>query len=134
MNASTWVLIDSSAWVETLRKGGKEDIRLRVIELLDHHQATMTEPIYLELYRGIRGKKEKTNLELLRESCNWLSFNAACWEASNQYSLQCRERGLTVPLADLLIASCALFYGTNIFHCDQHFEEIFAITGKPQKE
>lgn len=132
MTPPTWVLVDSSAWVETLRKGGKEDIRLRVIGLLDRQWAAMTEPVYLELYRGVRGKKEKGNLELLRASCHWLSFNAACWEAANRHSLRCRENGLTVPMADLLIASCALFYGVSVLHCDQHFDEIFAITGQPQ--
>ncbi len=51
-------LIDTSAWIEALRRDGDTETRRMVIELAREGEAVVCEMILLELWNGARGKKE----------------------------------------------------------------------------
>ncbi|MBI2027659.1 MAG: hypothetical protein HYS98_07670 [Deltaproteobacteria bacterium] len=63
--SSSLVLIDSSSWIEALRKNGKREIKDRVERLLVEGQATSCEMVLLELWNGARGKEEKNYISEL---------------------------------------------------------------------
>jgi hypothetical protein len=76
MNGSC--LVDSSAWVEAGRPGGDPEIVARLADLVSSGLAAMTEPVWMELYQGIRGKREEARLEMTRSLCVWLEFDSEC--------------------------------------------------------
>jgi len=69
------VLVDSSAWTAATRPGGDSKVQAELEDLLLSGRAAMTEPVWMELYQGIRGKREEARLAKSRNSCVWLDFD-----------------------------------------------------------
>ena len=121
---SPTVVVDSSACVEVLRNRAAPALRKSVEAALHEGRAALTGPVWVELYRGVRGKRERQQLDSLRRLCQWLEFDDDCWELAAQTARQCRERGATVPLGDVLLFACAGRHGVEIIEHDQHFAQI----------
>lgn len=118
------VLIDSSAWVEAARPHGGPGIVKRVEELISSGLAAMTEPVWMELYQGIRGKREEARLEMTRSLCEWLEFDAACWQEAARCGRLCLRSGVNVPFGDVLVKACARRYEIELLERDRHFAMI----------
>ncbi len=117
-------LIDSSAWIPILRPRGDKALCEEVEQLLAEGHAAITAPIWCELYRGIHGKREETQLNNLRSLCVWLNFDADCWELAATHGRTCQRKGVNVPSSDLLIYCCAAQHNTKLLHRDKHFDLI----------
>jgi predicted nucleic acid-binding protein len=115
------VLVDTSAWVEFLRVGGKAKVEERVRELLLSHEAAWCEMVRLELNNGIGGDRDQKLLREFEGDVIMLETDAAVWQRSVDLARKSREKGLTVPAADLLIAACAFRHGVEIESADNHF-------------
>lgn len=50
-----------------------------------------------------------------------LEITRAVWENAFRLGQKVRERGLTIPAIDLLIAACGRHHGVEIEHADEHF-------------
>ena len=120
MNGS--VLIDSSVWISVVRPGGDEELKEEVGTLLQTGQAAICAPVWMELYRGIRGKREDAELQRLRELCHWLDFDAACWDLAGSNGRIYLRAGVNVPTGDLLVHVCARRHGVRLLHRDRHFD------------
>jgi predicted nucleic acid-binding protein len=118
------VLVDSSVWIQATRKGGDPVIAAELGELLVSGMAAMTEPVWLEMYQGIRGKKEEERLEESRRSCTWLAFDDACWTETARTARTCQRAGVNVPFGDIMIFACAVRYGVELREQDRHFAMI----------
>jgi predicted nucleic acid-binding protein len=125
---SPQVLVDSSAWVEVLRNRAAPALRQTVEAALHEGRAALTAPVWVELYRGVRGKRELQQLDSLRKLCQWLDFDEDCWELAAQTARQCREGGTTAPLGDVLVFACARRHGVEIIEHDAHFARIAKAT------
>lgn len=121
------VLIDSSAWISVARAGGEGPLRDEVSRLLELGKLALTGPVWTELYQGIRGKREETELQRLRDSCEWLDFDTLCWEMAARNGRACLRAGVNVPFGDLLVHACSRRYRVKLLHCDKHFEMIDAV-------
>jgi predicted nucleic acid-binding protein len=117
-------LIDSSAWVEAGRSGGDPEIATRLADLVSHGLAAMTEPVWMELYQGIRGKREEARLESTRSLCIWLEFDPECWKEAARIARICLRSGVNVPFGDVLVHACATRYGVELLERDRHFAMI----------
>ena len=118
------VLIDSSVWVAATRQGGDPKAGARLEELIFAGRAAMTEPVWAELYQGIRGKKEEAALAEAKRVCVWLDFDASCWTHAANVARACTRSGVNVPLSDVLIYACATRHGVELLECDRHFAMI----------
>jgi predicted nucleic acid-binding protein len=118
------VLVDSSAWVEVLRNGGNPGMIARVEGLISSGFAAMTEPVWMELYQGIRNKREEARLEMTRSLCVWLEFDAACWQEAARTARTCLRSGVNVPFGDVLVHACACRHGVELLEKDRHFAMI----------
>jgi predicted nucleic acid-binding protein len=78
----------------------------------------------VELWHGVRGTKEKRELAEMENEVELIPVNAAVWRLSSKLALRCREKGITVPLSDIIIAACATTHGLELEHCDKHFNEL----------
>ena len=116
------ILVDTSAWIEFLRTGGKPAVEKRVRELLINNQAAWCDIIRLELWNGVGGDFDQKALHGLEEIVATLETNAAVWELSLDLARRARAKGVTVPAPDLLIAACAFHHGVDIETGDNHFQ------------
>lgn len=117
-------LIDTSAWIEQLRRGGDASVRRQVETLLAVGDAAWCPLVRLELWNGARGENERAALAEMEETLPSLAIDAAVWAQAVTLASTAREQGITVPATDLLIASCARQHDVPLLHHDRHFELI----------
>lgn len=117
-------LIDTSAWVEALRRDGDESVRSRVEALLKTGHAILCDIVILELWNGARGEYERSKLRQITETLDRVPTTDAVWTTANNLATACRTQGITVPATDLLIAATARVHGLELLEADGHFRMI----------
>lgn len=120
-------LVDTSSWIEALRKDGRKEVRDRVYELIMEGKVVFCNMVLLELWNGTRGDYERKKLKELGETIPCISTTFEVWEISNTLARECRAQGYTIPSSDIIIAACSIFYKTLIEYCDSHFNNIFEV-------
>jgi predicted nucleic acid-binding protein len=118
------VLVDSSLWVHQLRRSGDPAKRDRVNALLEGGEAAWCPAVRLELWRGVSNDAERKTLRRYEALLPDYEISAEVWHRSIQLADRARASGVTVPLADLLIFSCARIHGLEVAHDDTHFDEL----------
>ncbi len=119
------VLIDSSIWIDFLRDG--EAKHLEVAAAIRSRGAFLCQPVWVELWSGMRGKREEKVLTHLRDCCEWLEIDAETWRLTAGLRRSAKRMGLNCPLADVLIAACARRHGVSLMHRDKHFEALMKL-------
>ena len=125
-----FTLIDTSSWIEALRRQGDAQVRERVHQLLVEGQAVWCDMVLLELWNGARGNYEQQQLQRLEKEMICLPTTSSVWERARLLARLCRENGLTAPATDILIVACARTHEVDIEHLDAHFTAILQIEGK----
>ena len=118
------VLVDSSLWVHQLRKAGDPAKRDRVNALLQTGLAVWCPPVRLELWRGVTNDAERKALRHYEALLPDYEISSVVWERAVRLADRGRAAGVTVPLADLLIFTCARVYGLDLAHDDTHFQQL----------
>jgi predicted nucleic acid-binding protein len=119
-------LVDTSAWVEYLRTGSSETAE-KVEALILADEAVWCDMVMLELWNGARGQEEKRKLAELSEVAPRLETTAEVWNLATRLAARCRDKGKTVPAADVLIVACAIHHKVEVEHKDSHFEIILPL-------
>ena len=117
-------LVDTSSWIEQLRRGGNAGVRLRVEELLSAGEAAWCPIVRLELWNGARGQAERRVLRAMEAVLPSLEIGPPVWERAVKLAAAARTKGVTVPASDLLVAACAWQHEIAIEHSDSHFDLI----------
>ncbi|MGH8047953.1 MAG: PIN domain-containing protein [Chthoniobacterales bacterium] len=120
-------LIDSSLWTHQLRRSGDPGKRARVEALLVSGEAAWCPPVRLELWRGVTSDSERKALRAYEASIPDFPIGPEVWKSAIQLADKGRAAGLTFPLADLLIYSCARFHRLELAHADTHFEQMMSL-------
>jgi predicted nucleic acid-binding protein len=119
-------LVDSSAWVEYLRKTDS-DTNTFIKELINSsaHLAT-TEPVVAELLSGAKSPSQLNNLELLTNGLIQLSLDDRLdFHYSAAIYREARSKGKTIrKLYGCLIAAVALRTDAVLVHCDRDFDHL----------
>lgn len=113
-------LIDTSSWIDAMRRDGEPEARVRVLALMQSGEAAWCDMVRLELWNGLRGAAERKHMEALEVDVTHLPTTDAVWTKARELARRSRAAGLTVPGADLLIAACAWEHGVAIEHGDAH--------------
>jgi len=113
-------LIDTSAWIEFLRRSGDLSVKGRVAAYLDTGAAAVSGPIEFELLTGAR-PAELDDVRTAMSFCEQLEFSPACWRRAAEVERELRTRGVTVPRDDVLVAAVALEHKTPLYARDEHF-------------
>ena len=119
-------LIDTSSWVEYFREcesAAGDNVEVLVLS----GEAAWCDITLVELWHGVRGTKEKRELAEMENEVELIPVNAAVWRLSSKLALRCREKGITVPLSDIITAACAATHGLELEHCDKHFNELLPL-------
>jgi len=120
-------LVDTSSWIEQLRRGGDAAVRARVEELLSTGEAAWCPIVRLELWNGARGKTERAVLREMEAELRSFAMGSPVWDGAVALASSARRKGITVPSTDLLVAACARHHGVAIEHCDDHFDLIASL-------
>lgn len=116
-------LVDTSSWIEALRKAGDAAVRERVRGLLLGGEAAWCDLVRLELWNGVSGDSERRTLRLFERDLPCLGTTREVWDLSFELARRLRGAGVTVPPADLLVLACARHHGVDVEHCDVHFAQ-----------
>ena len=119
-------LVDTSSWIDYLREKDSAT-STRVEELVLSGEAAWCDVTAVELWHGVRGAREKRELENLEKEITLLPVNSDVWRTARKLALRCRDAGLTVPTADIVIVACGAWNGVEIEHCDRHFDRIIPL-------
>ncbi|QYM80804.1 PIN domain-containing protein [Horticoccus luteus] len=119
--------MDTSSWIDALRRDGDVAVRVRVQALMQTGEAGWCDFVRLELWNGLRGAAERKQMEALEADITLLATTDAVWSRSRELARRARASGLTVPGADVLIAACAWEHGVEIEHDDAHLAALVAL-------
>jgi predicted nucleic acid-binding protein len=122
------VLVDSSAWIESLRRTGRLEVKLALEALLEEYEAMWCSPVRLEVLGGAR-REERRVLGAYFAVIPYRACNEKDWDRAVSLAWQLRDHGLTVPWLDVVIATLALQDGHRLYALDAHFERIAEIAG-----
>lgn len=120
------VLIDTSLWIEALRRTGSATARKAVAQAVEPGMALVNGLILTELLKGARDDGEYRRLERLLDATTSLPVDSSTWSRAARLGFDLRRAGVSVPTVDLAIAACALETGVPLLHADAHFELIAA--------
>jgi len=118
------VLIDTSLWIEALRRSGSPAARRTVAQAVEPGMALVNGLIRAELLKGAKDEPEFRRLELLLEATTSLPLDERTWTRAARLGFDLRRAGVSVPTVDLAIAAGALEAGVPLLHMDAHFELI----------
>ena len=117
-------LIDTSSWIQFLRRGGKATVKQRVRDLLKDGLVVTCPVVLAELWMGAGSLKDRQDVQELQDVLPCLPMEPSTWELSYRLAQVCCQRGMPVPASDLIIAACAFFHGAMIDAEDKHLEAL----------
>lgn len=123
-------LIDSSAWIEFLRKtGSRANTEVRRLVHEEPGSVVTTEPVVMELLSGATDDRSFAQLELMTSGLRLISVDAAVdYRAAAVAYRAVRARGHTVrKIQDCLIAVVAARAGAVLVHRDLDFDLLSGI-------
>ncbi len=119
-------LVDTSSWIEYLRDRESE-AGDRVEVLVLSGKAAWCDMTLVELWHGVRGAKEKRELAGMVNEIERVPVDVPVWRLASTLALRSREKGVTAPISDLVIAACAVTHKLELEHSDRHFDELLPI-------
>jgi hypothetical protein len=123
------VLVDTSAWIETLRERGDAATRDEVRELLAAGNAVLCDLVAVELWNGARSRDDQETLRLLESDLECVPTTDEVWRQARRAARLARSAGLTLPASDLVIAACARIHRLRLLHRDAHFDRLVDLEG-----
>lgn len=119
----TKIIIDTSAWIDFFRNqsGPVGDV---VSSAIERDQAVIAGPVLSELLQGLKNRQESNTLGDLFSILPYVEVTRGDWENTGDLLRKLRQRGITVPLTDALIACVAKRNGYAVLTLDHHFEHL----------
>ncbi|MCB9490395.1 MAG: PIN domain-containing protein [Deltaproteobacteria bacterium] len=120
------VLIDTSVWIDYFRYGSTE--LSQILEKLGRERRAATCGIIIaELLHGAKTSGEEQTFLRMAHSLPFIEADREDWLETGALLLQLRKKGITVPLADALIARLAIKSGCELLAVDKHFDHFKAV-------
>ncbi len=116
------VLVDSSVWIEYLRRG-RGELFDAVEVLLDESRALLCGMVEMEVIQGLRGRDRDTVGEMFA-TLRYLETERRDYIAAGGRLRELRSRGITIPAADCLIGTLALRHDLPLLTLDRHFDHL----------
>jgi hypothetical protein len=118
------VLIDTSAWLFALKKNFHPAIKERIEHWLVESDVAICGMIALELLGGTKSEKEYIRLKSRLDALYYIEADKVLWDLSSKLAFDLKRKGISIPYADIVIATCALKERAILVHADSHFDSI----------
>jgi predicted nucleic acid-binding protein len=122
------VLVDSSVWIEALRREGDPRVKIALENLLEAYDAWWSSVVRLEVLGAARARERKA-LEYFFDVIPYCEVDARTWDTAQALSWRLRDKGHTLPWNDILTAALALEKNARVFARDAHFDVLHRILG-----
>lgn len=124
------VLLDTSAWIEFLRRTGSQVNKAVRERIADNRPIATTDVVILELLSGVRRGQNRQQIWGLLNTCTMLPVRPLFeWEVAADLFVACQANGFTpANTNDLLIASVAIGKGIPVLAHDVDFERIAEVS------
>lgn len=120
------VFIDTSAWIEYLKK--TSHATTKEIETALHINTAATCWVVLaELLQGAKSEKEIELIKDLPSVAKILKETESTWKDAGILSNKLRKQGKNIPLIDCYLAVLAKHYNARILTLDKHFPDILEL-------
>ncbi len=120
-------LIESTLWVDLTRKKSPPALKSRILPWILDPTACICEPIAFEVLRHATPKEQK-QIKAQFETLPLLPTPSHLWRDATQLGQQCRASGFNVGSMDLVIATIALHYDSEIVTFDSDFLGIASVS------
>jgi len=121
------ILADTSVWIPFLRGSGVQ-FQERLVPLIMADRLATTTVIIMEILIGAKSEKEYDKLSKDLAALRSFDLSAKLWQSACTLGYTLRQKGISVPLTDTLIAAVALENNALLLHNDRHYEMIASIT------
>lgn len=118
------VLVDSSVWIESLRREGRIEVKLALEGLLDEYEAAWCGPVKLEVLGGAR-VQDREKLEEHFSCIPYFHMKDAAWDTAKRIAWRLRDRGCNPPWNDILIATLSVLAECRVYSIDKHFRQMY---------
>lgn len=122
------VLVDSSVWIEALRRDGRLEEKVGLEGLLEEYEAAWCGPVKLEVLGGARGQDRK-RLRAYFDCIPYRPMKDPDWDFATECYWRLRDAGHTVPFNDALIGALSLRWICRVYARDKHFEIMRDVIG-----
>lgn len=116
------VLIDSSVWINYFRPG-KSVVAADVNVLLDEGRAILCGMVELEILQGLRGKDHDLVQDLFK-ALHYIETSREDFVFAGTMLNQLRQKGVTIPASDCLIAAQCIRSHCLLYTLDKDFKQI----------
>jgi predicted nucleic acid-binding protein len=120
------ILVDTSIWIEYF-KNNKEYVPV-IEKNLNLENILITGPVISELLHGVKGSKEYQMLSSSISAVPYIECIYEDWIETGKVLYRLREKGVSIPLTDVLIATIAIREEALVLTHDKHFKYISNIT------
>ena len=117
------VLVDSSVWIEAIRRDGSLNVKLALENLLEEYEAAWCGPVKLEVLGGAR-LQDREQLESHFSCIPYFPMMDAAWDSAKKLAWRLHDRGCTAPWNDILIAALSVKADCRVYAVDKHFEQM----------
>lgn len=120
----SFILIDSSVWIDYYHPKGPEALKRKVQEELAQGTVATVGLIAVEV---LQGAPNSTTFAALREDFlgyHWLEITQDVYLEAARLSSSLRQNGVPVPTTDVVIAATALHYHAGLWHRDEDFTRL----------
>lgn len=116
------VLVDTSVWIEFFRK---DTATSRALEaLIKAGRVVVPGIVVFELLQGVKPEKEKGRIMDLLSNLDYVEMSKDLWASAAVLSRSLKDKGLNLPLSDVLLAAIALKHNLPLFTLDAHFDSM----------
>lgn len=120
------VIADTCIWIEYFKGLPKTKEALAI--LINEHSLCLCGIVVYELFQGIKNPQEREMVQSDLEAFSYLEMNRSTWKKTADLSLSLRNKGVTIPNSDLILASLAIENRCLVFTKDAHFDKIPGIS------
>lgn len=118
------ILLDTSAWIAYFSREGHEGLKEDVREALARGYVYTCSVVKTELLVGSRDAKAFDKLDSMLGALPEAPVDAMCWQQAAQTGFALRRKGRSIPLPDLLIAEACRRLSLELWHLDQHYDQL----------
>jgi predicted nucleic acid-binding protein len=107
-------MVDTSAWIEYLRSSN-HPLHFEVKELLHKQEAAWCGKVALELANFIPAHQQ-VRLDRAHQVAWMVEIDSFVWRRACKVTTAARRAGVTAPLTDIVVFTCAKIYDLEIVH------------------
>lgn len=118
------VLVDSSIWIDYYHPRGPGRLKRQLQDALERGTVATIGLIALEVLQGAPTPHVLASLQEDFLGLRWLDLTQDLWCEAAQLGARLRQRGLSLPATDVLIAATAVRYRCRLWHRDEDFTRL----------